>query len=96
MQKRPYCNGSACKQYSSCLDGKCPLCCATENFLALEHHNIDNPWWEGLVKMTGSQPMITKGYANVPLDAPGLGIELNDDNIKAMMTKGAEYFASYT
>jgi L-alanine-DL-glutamate epimerase-like enolase superfamily enzyme len=65
---------------------------ATENFLALEHHNVDNPWWEGLVKMTGSQPLITKGFANVPLDAPGLGIELNDDNMKAMMTKGAQYF----
>ncbi len=65
---------------------------ATENFLALEHHNADNPWWEGLVKMTGSQPMITKGFANVPLDAPGLGIELNDENLKARMTKGAVYF----
>lgn len=66
---------------------------ATENVLALEHHNIDNAWWEGLVKLTGSKPLITKGFANVPLDAPGLGIELNDDNMKAMMTKGAEYFA---
>jgi len=65
---------------------------ATENVLALEHHNIDNPRWEGMVKMTGSQPLITKGFANVPLDAPGLGIELNEDNIKAMMTKGAKYF----
>jgi L-alanine-DL-glutamate epimerase-like enolase superfamily enzyme len=55
---------------------------ATQNFLACEHHNIDVPWWEGLVKMTGSQPMITKGFANVPLDSPGLGIELNEDEIK--------------
>jgi L-alanine-DL-glutamate epimerase-like enolase superfamily enzyme len=62
---------------------------ATEGFLVLEHHNVDNKWWEGLVKLTGSQPMITKGYANVPLDAPGLGIELNDDNMKAHMSKGA-------
>jgi L-alanine-DL-glutamate epimerase-like enolase superfamily enzyme len=65
---------------------------ATENFLALEHHNADNAWWEGLVKMTGSQPLITKGYGNVPLDAPGLGIELNDENAKAQMTKGKGYF----
>ena len=55
---------------------------ATENFLSLEHHNVDTPWWESMVKMTGSQPMITKGYGNVPLDSPGLGIELNDDAIK--------------
>jgi L-alanine-DL-glutamate epimerase-like enolase superfamily enzyme len=61
---------------------------ASENFLVLEHHNADNPWWSELIKMTGSQPMITKGFANVPLDSPGLGIELNDDNLKARMTKG--------
>jgi L-alanine-DL-glutamate epimerase-like enolase superfamily enzyme len=66
---------------------------ATENILALEHHNIDNPRWEGMVKMVGKQPLITNGFANVPLDAPGLGIELNDDNIKAMMpNKGEKYF----
>jgi hypothetical protein len=35
-----------------------------------------------MVKMTGKEPMITKGFANVPLDSPGLGIELNEDVIK--------------
>lgn len=55
---------------------------ATENFLSLEHHSVDVPWWEDMVTMTGGQPMITNGYANVPLDAPGLGIELNDEVVK--------------
>ena len=55
---------------------------ATENFLSVEHHNPDTSWWESMVKMTGSQPMITKGFANVPLDSPGLGIELNDEVVK--------------
>ena len=55
---------------------------ATQNFLALEHHSVDLTWWESLVKMTGSQPIISKGFAPVPLDAPGLGIELNDDVVK--------------
>jgi L-alanine-DL-glutamate epimerase-like enolase superfamily enzyme len=55
---------------------------ATENFLACEHHSVDNPNWEKIVTMTGSQPMITNGFGNVPLDSPGLGIELNDDAIK--------------
>jgi L-alanine-DL-glutamate epimerase-like enolase superfamily enzyme len=55
---------------------------ATQNFLALEHHSVDLPWWESLVKMTGSQPIITRGFANVPLDAPGLGIELNEEEVK--------------
>jgi L-alanine-DL-glutamate epimerase-like enolase superfamily enzyme len=55
---------------------------ATQNFLALEHHSVDNPWWEDLVTVTGSQPMITKGFGNVPLDSPGLGIELNEEEVK--------------
>jgi L-alanine-DL-glutamate epimerase-like enolase superfamily enzyme len=55
---------------------------ATQNFLALEHHSVDSPWWGNLVKMTGVQPMISNGFANVPLDSPGLGIELNDEEVK--------------
>jgi L-alanine-DL-glutamate epimerase-like enolase superfamily enzyme len=55
---------------------------ATQNFLALEHHSVDLDWWESLVKMTGKDPMITKGFANVPLDSPGLGIELNEEVVK--------------
>ena len=55
---------------------------ATQNFLALEHHSIDLPWWESLVKTTDGKPLITKGYANLPLTAPGLGIELNEEVVK--------------
>lgn len=67
---------------------------ATQNFLALEHHSVDLPWWESLVKMTGKQPMITKGFANVPLDAPGLGIELNEDVVKQHLhARDKNYFA---
>jgi hypothetical protein len=43
--------------------------------------------------MTGSQPMITKGFANLPLDAPGLGIELNDEEVKKHLRKDSNgYF----
>ena len=55
---------------------------ATQNFLALEHHSVDLPWWEDLVKTTDGRKLITKGFANLPLTAPGLGIELNDDVVK--------------
>jgi L-alanine-DL-glutamate epimerase-like enolase superfamily enzyme len=65
---------------------------ATQNFLALEHHSVDTPWWSNLVRMTGSQPMIAKGYANVPLDAPGLGIELNEEECKKHLGKEFGYF----
>lgn len=55
---------------------------ATQNFLALEHHSVDIPWWEDLVKTTDGKKMIEKGFAIVPLDSPGLGIELNEDVLK--------------
>jgi len=67
---------------------------ATQNFLALEHHSIDVPWWESLVRTTDGRVLITKGYANVPLSAPGLGIELNDEEVKKHLTaKDKSYFA---
>jgi len=65
---------------------------ATQNFLSLEHHSVDTPWWESLVKVTGSQPMITKGFANVPLDSPGLGIELNEEEVKKHLHPRAKGF----
>jgi len=54
---------------------------ATENFLALENHSVDTPWWNDLV--TGlPNPIVQDGYITVP-DAPGLGIEsLNDEVIR--------------
>jgi len=55
---------------------------ATENFLAVEHHDPDTTWWESMVTMTGKEQMITKGFANVPLDSPGLGIELNEEVVR--------------
>ncbi|CAN5903191.1 hypothetical protein BH24BAC1_BH24BAC1_31940 [soil metagenome] len=54
---------------------------------------MDDEWWEKLVKVTGKQPMITKGFANVPLDSPGLGIELNDEVMKQHLHPTAkDYF----
>ncbi|MDB5246362.1 MAG: mandelate racemase/muconate lactonizing enzyme family protein [Segetibacter sp.] len=66
---------------------------ATQNFLALEHHSIDLPWWESLVKTTDGRKLITKGFANLPLTAPGLGIELNDEVVKQHLhAKDKSYF----
>ena len=67
---------------------------ATQNFLALEHHSVDLPWWEGLVKTTDGRKLIDKGYAPVPLTAPGLGIELVDEEVKKHLhAKDQTYFA---
>jgi len=53
---------------------------ATENFLALENHSIDIPWWNEIA-IGLPNPIIQNGYIAVP-DKPGLGIEgLNDDVI---------------
>ncbi len=37
--------------------------------------------------------MIEKGFANVPLDTPELGIEFNEEAVKVMMSdKGEKFF----
>jgi L-alanine-DL-glutamate epimerase-like enolase superfamily enzyme len=62
---------------------------ATENFIALEHHSIDVPWWQDLI--TSPKPLVEKGFGVVS-DAPGLGLELNPDVIKAHLRPGSGYF----
>ena len=70
---------------------------ATQNFLSLEHHSVDVPWWEDLVKTTDGRKLIEKGYAQVPLTAPGLGIELNEDVLKQhLKPTDKSYFAPTT
>ncbi|MEQ9442649.1 MAG: mandelate racemase/muconate lactonizing enzyme family protein [Cyclobacteriaceae bacterium] len=64
---------------------------ATQNFIALEHHSVDNEWWESLV--TGiDKPIVQNGYVNVP-EKPGIGIELNEEAVKEHLAKGEKYFA---
>lgn len=66
---------------------------ATQNFLALEHHSLDSPWWETLVKTTDGRKLFDKGFAPVPLTAPGFGIELNEEAIKQHLDpKDKTYF----
>jgi L-alanine-DL-glutamate epimerase-like enolase superfamily enzyme len=53
---------------------------ATENFLVLENHSVDIPWWSDLVEGV-EKPIVNKGFVTVP-DKPGLGITLNDELVK--------------
>lgn len=54
---------------------------ATNNFVALEYHSVDVPWWDDLVNGL-PKPIVNNGFIQVP-NAPGLGIEsLNDDVIR--------------
>lgn len=51
---------------------------ATENFMALEYHAADVPWWNDMAGGIAN-PLVENGYITVP-DTPGLGIgELNDE-----------------
>jgi L-alanine-DL-glutamate epimerase-like enolase superfamily enzyme len=49
---------------------------ATENFLVLENHALEVPFWSDLVDGI-DKPIVNKGYITVP-DKPGLGITLNE------------------
>ena len=62
---------------------------ATENFVALEHHGVDVPFWEDLV--TGMKPIVQNGFVKVP-EKPGLGVELNEEVAKQHLKKDSTYF----
>jgi L-alanine-DL-glutamate epimerase-like enolase superfamily enzyme len=64
---------------------------ASENFIALEHHSLDVPWWESLVKTTGGNALVEKGFAVVP-DSPGLGVELSEEAVKQHLRPKSGYF----
>ncbi|HXN48573.1 MAG TPA: mandelate racemase/muconate lactonizing enzyme family protein [Bryobacteraceae bacterium] len=53
---------------------------ATENFLVMENHSVDVPWWSDLVEGV-EKPIVNKGFITVP-DKPGLGVTLNEEAVK--------------
>lgn len=56
---------------------------ATENFLALEFHSNDVPWWDDIIESSLPKPLVQHGFITVP-DTPGLGIDtFNDEVLKA-------------
>jgi L-alanine-DL-glutamate epimerase-like enolase superfamily enzyme len=67
----------------------CHTCASMRNFLILEFHAQDVPWWDDLV--IGDQPMIQDGYITLP-DEPGLGIELNEDVARAHLGPSTTFF----
>ena len=63
---------------------------ATENFLVLENHSVDVPWWDDLVDGI-EKPICSKGYMKVP-DRPGLGVTLNEAVVKQHLVPQSGYF----
>ncbi len=62
---------------------------ATYNFVALEHHSVENDNWYSLIP--SDTVVFDQGYVPVP-DKPGLGVELNEDAIKELLIEGEGYF----
>ncbi|HEV2424128.1 MAG TPA: mandelate racemase/muconate lactonizing enzyme family protein [Terriglobia bacterium] len=67
---------------------------ATLNFLALENHSLDVPWWSDLVEGVG-KPIVNHGWITVP-DKPGLGVTLNEDLVRRHLLPGTGYFEPTT
>lgn len=63
---------------------------ATENFLVMENHSVDVPWWSDLVEGI-EKPIVNKGFITVP-NKPGLGVTLNDDVMKQHLLPNTTYF----
>ncbi len=64
---------------------------ATNNFLVLENHSVDVPWWSDLVEGV-EKPIVNHGFITVP-DNPGLGITLNEEVVKQHLLEPG-YFES--
>ena len=67
---------------------------ATLNFLALENHSLDVPWWDSLVEGI-EKPIVNHGWITVP-DKPGLGVTLNEDSMRQHLMPGTGYFEPTT
>ncbi len=68
------------------------VCVATPNFVALEFHGQDVPFWESLALISGADAVIQNGY--VAPRGPGLGIELNDDVAREYAKEGESFFGA--
>jgi hypothetical protein len=59
----------------------------------MEHHNVDDEWYDHLVTGVPKPLMNEEGFIPVP-NSPGLGIELNEEAIKSGLDDPEkDYFA---
>lgn len=65
------------------------LCAAIPNFLALEWHAADVPFFDAM--LAGGGPIIRDGYIELG-DAPGLGVELDLDVCRRYARHGEPFF----
>ncbi len=60
------------------------------NLVGLEYHAVGVPWWQDVVQHEGNI-IDERGYVAVP-NAPGIGVELNEDVIRSHLAPGEAYF----
>ncbi|MDQ3911325.1 MAG: mandelate racemase/muconate lactonizing enzyme family protein [Actinomycetota bacterium] len=65
---------------------------AIPNFLALEWHGMSVPFWEDMV-LGSDGPIIQDGFIRVP-EAPGLGVEVNEEVAREYTLEGEPFFES--
>lgn len=66
------------------------FCAATPNFIVLEYHAADVPFWDDLLAGTEG-PLIRNGYITVP-EGPGLGVALNENVARKYARPGEPFF----
>lgn len=64
------------------------VCAAMKNFLVMEFHAADVPWWGDLTDGGGA---IVDGFIHLT-DAPGHGLTLNEDVARAHLKPGSSFF----
>ena len=64
---------------------------ATQNFLAMENHSLDVPWWSSMAQEYTKASIVNHGWIEVP-DRPGLGVTLNEDVVRQHLAPGTGYF----
>lgn len=67
----------------------CHVMAAVPNFLFLEFHARDIPWWNDLCD--GDKPFVQNGAMAVS-ERPGIGVELNDKVAQSLLWGGDSYF----
>jgi L-alanine-DL-glutamate epimerase-like enolase superfamily enzyme len=67
----------------------CHACASMRNFIIMEFHAQDVPWWDALLDTT--EPLIQGGYIQLP-SGPGLGVTLNEDVARAHLSPRSTFF----
>ncbi len=66
------------------------FCAAIPNFLALEFHASEVPFWSDLVEGL-PKPLIQNGFISIP-EKPGLGVKLNEEVARRYARKDEPFF----